>query len=316
MSNLKEKLYNPWVVVTLSVSVSILVYLIIGSIVDIPAYELGLALSTIIPFIVALPISIVMTRYHKKINQQKEELQRLDLINKKLFSVIAHDIRSPIATLKGFINVIVDEDMEMEEGKAYLNKITRRIDNLLVFLNDLLQWSKRQIDKKPIEFTLIESREVIRPILELYNEILERKDIQLNLGKVNQQIYADKDTYSFVVRNIYQNAIKFTPKRGTISISVEEKENEIHTIIEDNGIGISAENLDKLLNSDEWFSTAGTLDEKGTGLGIKTCIQYLKAQNGELLIDSQIGSGTKISIVLPKEGVGVLPSAPRAKHSI
>jgi signal transduction histidine kinase len=295
-------MFNPFIVVFLSVAISVFIYLVITSFFDIPASSLGFALSAGISAAVSFPISFVMTHYHKKIRQQKNELQRLDTINKKLFSIISHDIRSPIATLKGFVNIIVSDDLDINEGRKYLVKLSNRIDNLLIFLNDLLNWAKRQIDELPLEPTVFKSGVVIDPIIELFNEIREAKKIALQKkGDFDTTVFVDKESYAFVVRNVFHNAIKFTPENGNISISVQEVKGKVHTVIEDDGVGISKEDHDKILNSKEWYTTTGTSSEIGTGFGVQTCIQYLQAQKGELLIDSNVGSGTKVSIILPQE---------------
>lgn len=117
---------------------------------------------------------------------------------------------------------------------------------------------------------------------------------------MNHPIYGDRGCYSFIIRNVLQNAIKFTPQRGTITVNMIEKENRTITIIEDNGIGISEENLTKILAGNEWISTPGTENEKGTGFGLKAASKYIELQNGSFNIESIPGEGSKVIIDLPR----------------
>jgi signal transduction histidine kinase len=260
----------------------------------------GFKISIIIPIVVSYPITLVMIRYHKKINKQKEELERLDSINKKLFAIIAHDIRSPIASLKGITDMLVSKDIDPDEGKHYYKSISLKIDGLLEFLNNLLSWSKMQIENKELELSTFQSYDVIKPILDLYEELREAKGVILSKGDLNTSIYADKDSYALIIRNLLHNAIKFTDKDHKVSISTEEVDNKVHTTIEDCGIGMTKDQIDNIINNKAWLSTAGTSEEIGTGLGLQTCIQYLNKQNGKLLINSELGKGTKVTVVLPK----------------
>ena len=297
---MKDKLYTPLTVVLISTTLSVLSFLLYSTFFTITDYKQGLLSAIFFPAIISLPISLYTTRNHKKLIAQKKELENLNELNNKLFSVIAHDIRGPIAIIKGFVEILIEEKNNTASNEKHLETISRRIDHLLLFLNDLLNWSKNQIDTSTAAATLFKSKDIINDVLETYDGVRVSKNIHLNLEIDNKEIYFDKNTYAFVLRNIFHNAIKFTPKDGTISINTIEINNEIHTIIKDNGIGISAENINKIKNSKEWFTTMGTENETGTGFGIKTSIQYLHQQNGNLLIESEEGQGTKMSIILPK----------------
>ncbi len=300
MSDLKERLYNPFVVVFLSVTISVMVFYIVTLFIAMEDYTFGLTLSIVIPILASYPISLIMVRHHRKIVSQRQELERLDKINKKLFALISHDIRSPIASLKGVVDLLISEDLDVDEGKIHFNSVSDKIENLLEFLNNLLTWSKMQIENKTLEPKLFNSEEVIESILELYDELRTSKGVLLTKGNISSNVYADKESYAFIVRNLLHNAIKFTEKNQNISVSTEVLNDKVHTIIEDNGIGIDKDRIDKLINNQEWLSTSGTSDEVGTGLGIQTSIQYLKKQNGELRIDSEVGKGTKMTIILPE----------------
>lgn len=298
--NKKIRLSNPVIMVSSATLGSILIFLIIHSIFLTDFFIGGLILSTVIPFLASLPTAIIINRYIKKIEKQKNELERLDSTNKKLFSLIAHDVRSPMASLKGWVDLLIDGNLELEESKKYLKQISVKTDNLLELLKNLLIWSKRQIENKPPVFILFNTNEVINKTLILLEIIYTSKEITLKTCNLNSNIYTDKDMYAFILRNILHNAIKFTPTNGIIEIYTEIKNNEVHTVINDSGVGISHEDIEKIRDKNTSFTKMGTANETGTGFGISTCIYYLNKMKGRLLIESEVNKGTKMTIVLPQ----------------
>lgn len=297
----KDRLYHPAFVVTISVVLSIISYIIAHLIVYWEDFWVGLFLSTLIPFIVSFPIALIMDGYFKKIKNQKIELEELDSTNKKLFLLISHDVRSPLASLKGMIDLIENNDLDIDQAKLYFSQLSEKLDNVNSFLDGLLDWSRRQTQNKPLEPNLFNSSEIIKPTLKLLESPAKNKNIAITTKNIKNDIYADKNSYSFALRNILHNAIKFTNKGGTIHIETVTKNSHTHTTIKDTGVGISKKELDKILKGDNWFTTKGTLEESGSGFGLKTCIYYLEKNNGELIIESEVGKGTKFTIILPSK---------------
>lgn len=296
---IKEKLYTPFGFATIAVTLSVSAFLAISTVIEIVDFRNMLIIATVIPILASVPMSIVFLANLKKIRNQKIQLEKLDSINKKIFSLLSHDIRSPLASVKGMVFLLANEALELEEGKLHLNQLSIKIDKVLNFLDDLLQWSKKQTENKSIEYSLFECKEVIQSSYELLEGARRAKHIQLEIGNLNNPIYTDKDIYAFVFRNIYQNAIKFTPKYGKIEINTEIKGGELYTIIKDSGVGIGKDDIKEILDESTWFTKKGTFDEMGTGFGLSSCINYLKENNGKLLIDSEGGNGTSMTIVLP-----------------
>jgi len=155
-----------------------------------------------------------------------------------------------LTTLKGFTDLIVNEELEFEKGKNYLKLVSGRVDNLLIFLNDLMNWSKRQIDQLPPQLVKFNAVEVLKQVLALYDKQVKDKKLEVKLKDSDIEIFSDKERYSFVIRNIIHNAIKFSNTGGVISIEIKELDKEKHTIISDNGAGLSKENIDKVLNKE------------------------------------------------------------------
>jgi signal transduction histidine kinase len=263
-------------------------------------------MTIIIPAMVSYPMSYLVIRYYKKIEVQKDELKRLNEINNRLISIIAHDIRSPITGVYGILDLLKIDALSKEELASSINDMSGTVDNLLSFLDEILQWSKAQVENKEIEPELFNPQKVWSQTLALYQHNIDSKNISLVTTNLEQPIFADQGSYSFIVRNILQNAIKFTQQSGTIKVNLDNKEGRTITTIEDSGIGISKEDLDKILHSKEWVTTLGTNNEKGTGFGLKAATKYVEILDGNFEIESVLGKGTKVIIDLP----GTLPNSP------
>ena len=301
---LAKLMLSPLKVMVISVTISIACYLLLSKLSGFEIDTFGFAMSSIIPALVSYPMSYLVIRYYKKIEVQKDELKRLNGINNRLISIIAHDIRSPISGVYGILDLIKADALPKEELDFYINDLSGTVDNLLSFLDEILQWSKAQVENKEIEPELFSPQKVWSQTLALYQHNIETKSIDLNASDLEHTIFADQGSYSFIIRNILQNAIKFTPKKGTINIHLDKKGDRTITTIEDSGIGISEENLNRILHTEEWVSTLGTDKEKGTGFGLKAAARYVQILHGNFQIESTLGKGTKVIIDLP----GSLPN--------
>ncbi len=257
-------------------------------------------LAALLPIIISLPLALIMDRYFKKFQSQKKELEHLDMINKKLFLLISHDVRSPLASLIGTIDLVADNDLDPEEAKHYFAELSSKIKNVNSFLDGLLNWARRQTQNKPLEFALYDSSDIIKLTHDLLEPTAKLKKIRITMDIGAYKIYSDKESYSFVLRNILHNAIKFTPIDGEIIIKTFVKNKQIYTTIQDSGIGITNKEIIKILDGENWHTTKGTSNENGSGFGLRTCLYYLKKNNGTLLIESKVNAGTKMIIVLPQ----------------
>ncbi len=296
---LAKLMLSPFKVMVISVTISIAFYLIVSILTGSKVNTFGLSLSTLIPAVISYPMSSLLIQYYKKIEVQRNELERLNEINNRLISIIAHDIKSPISGVYGILDLIELETFSKEELSYYIHDLSGTVDNLLNFLDDILHWSKAQVENKRIEPELFYSKKTWTQVLALYHHNIEAKNINLVANDLEQPIYADQGSYSFITRNILHNAIKFTPKSGSIYIDLTKKGDRTITTIEDNGVGISEEKLEKILFSKEWVTTIGTNDEKGTGFGLKAAAKYIEIMDGKLQIESTPGKGTKVIIDLP-----------------
>ncbi|MFV1884865.1 MAG: sensor histidine kinase [Balneola sp.] len=291
---------TPLVVAVFSVIISEMIYLSIAYFILDNVDISGIIFSFIIPAVISYPIANTKQKQIKKINEQKEELEHLNKINKRLFSTIAHDIRSPIASASMLIDLTLSDTLSPEESKEQLEDVSSNITVLLAFLDDLLVWSKKQIEKEPLKPELFSTEELLLQHVELYRKIISQKGINLKLGNIDSSLFIDKGSYSFVIRNLLHNAIKYTPENGFIEISVDEEEQFIRTVIKDTGIGMPEKKVESILSKKDYSSSEGTKNEKGTGFGLKTAIEYLEEQNARIEIESSLNKGTKVSVLVPK----------------
>ena len=289
-------LTTPWSAVLLAVICAIFMYIITSFIIEIEDFQIGLIVTISITLSIAIPFAFILFAYIRQIEEQNEELKRLEFATKKMFTIIAHDVRSPLSTLIGLLNAMESKSLTMEEGREYVSSVTNRTENILEFLDGLLFWSREQIDTKSIKKQRFSTQEVINSIKWFLLEEASKKGVSISIETTDFQLFNDSGSYSFIVRNVIQNAIKFTPSGGEIDVLFEEKGLFLKTIVNDNGVGISKSNLDKIFAGDNWVSTKGTENESGSGFGLKTCIYYANLNGGSIEIESEEGKGTNVVI--------------------
>lgn len=238
----------------------------------------------------------------EKIKAYAEELKLLNITKDKFFSIIAHDLKNPFNTILGFTSILLHEfdDMTDEEKKEFLFQIDKVSNYAYQLLENLLQWSRSQTGR--INFSPVKSdlHKLINENVEAIRVAAEKKDVKL-ISNVNLKSYAEIDVnmINTAIRNMLTNAIKFSRSGGKVSINVSKDKDKWNIEVEDTGVGIPKSNLKKLFKLDEQVSTPGTNDEKGTGLGLLLCYEFIKAHHGDIVIDSKENVGTKVKINIP-----------------
>jgi len=259
--------------------------------------------------VVAYPISRAIER--KMVETEREELiiqlKELNASKDQLFSLISHDLRNPFHSLLGFADILNTEFdyLTKEEIKEYNNVINESAKNLYGMTNNLLHYSRYQLGKYEFRPRVMNVEEAFRIVLETQKHNIKRKDILL-IKELDQNIsvFADEELISIVLGNIVENAIKYSNASGMVKISVEKididesDKSSVKIIIEDEGVGISEENLVRIENK-EMFTTPGTIREFGIGLGLFLSRDFITMNNGKLQIKSEEGKGTTVSIDLP-----------------
>ena len=233
-----------------------------------------------------------------------EELRKTITGRDKLYSVIAHDLRSPMGSIKMVLNMLILNlpvekiGNEMYELLTLANQTTEDVFSLL---DNLLKWTKSQIGKLNVVYQNFNVIEVIEGVIEIFSMVAGLKDIKIVLTATDKElmVHADIDMIKTVTRNLVSNAIKFSNKDSEIHVTVAKEEGMAVIGVKDQGCGIDEENQKKLLHTDTHFSTFGTNNEEGSGLGLLLCQDFVVRNGGKLWFVSQKDEGSTFSFSIP-----------------
>ena len=246
-------------------------------------------------------ISLVASK--RLILSKTEELQRTIAGRDKLYSVIAHDLRSPMGSIKMVLNMLIlnlpSEKIgaEMYELLTMANQTTEDVFSLL---DNLLKWTKSQIGKLNVVYQDVDLVEVTDGVIEIFSMVASLKKIRIREMKPEKMmVNADIDMLKTVVRNLLSNAIKFSKENSEVLVKMEEVDGMAVVSVQDYGCGISEEGQKKLLHTDTHFSTFGTNNEEGSGLGLLLCKDFVVKNGGKLWFTSKEGEGSIFSFSIP-----------------
>ena len=245
-------------------------------------------------------ISLVAAK--RIIEQQNQEL-RATLNNRdKMYSVIAHDLRSPMASIRMVLNLVVasaSPETVGEEIYNLLDQANRESEEVHDLLDNLLKWTKSQTGRLNVVKQELELNDIIPGVVEIFDNIAATKHIKLELKSESDslKVEADNDMLKTVVRNFLSNAIKFSPADSTIEITMT-KENEFAKVsVRDHGVGIASDRLDSIFHKGE--TTYGTGGEEGSGLGLQLCQDFARKNGGDCTVESVEGQGSTFSVLIP-----------------
>jgi len=242
-----------------------------------------------------------LARINNELNRYRKELEQTIKTKDKLFSIIAHDLRSPFTGLLGFSEILSQkaDELSIEEVKDYSHNIYLSASNILMLTENLLHWAKSQSGRIKLSPTEVDIQNLINDAIAVASIAAKEKNIQIQHSiKEPYKLVADYDTLLTVIRNLLSNAVKFTPSGGKVSVEVLKEMNSLKIKISDTGVGIEPENLNKLFKLDG-YTTKGTNSESGTGLGLIICKEFTEANGGKIEVASTIGKGTTFTITLP-----------------
>jgi two-component system, sensor histidine kinase and response regulator len=243
-----------------------------------------------------------ITNQKMLLEEQKKELEQLNKSKDQLFSILSHDLRSPIGALKSTLGLLNDDIIQVEDFKRIAVKLERDVENTYNLLEELLEWSYSQMKGIEPQKALLDLEDLLAEKIELYKDNMESKNITFSLLSDDElNVYADKNQLGIVVSNLLSNAIKFTPVGGKISIESHEYEDTIEMKIKDSGIGIPSESMCSIFDTQSSFRRKGTAGENSTGLGLKLCKTMIEKNNGTINVESEVGKGTTFTIVIPKK---------------
>ena len=241
--------------------------------------------------------------YKKKnriIAAQKEQLSELVATKNKFFSIIAHDLRSPMSSVINFLDVLKGEKYENEQTNSIFGQLEDSSRNSITLLDNLLKWSKVQTGQITFNPETLDLMSITKDQIKVQAQQLGNKGLQVRLeSSYSGKVTADKNMIATVIRNLLSNGIKFSRTNGIIVIEINKIDNYVSFSIEDNGIGIPDDFKDNLLDVTTKTRQVGTSNEKGSGLGLILCDQFIKAHRGKLAIESEHKKGTIVSFLLP-----------------
>ncbi len=235
----------------------------------------------------------------KKVN---ESLAVANATKDKLFSIISHDLRNPVFATASMLDILADDPQAFKEDEkpAILNDLRNSMKEVHSLLENLLSWSRAQRDKMVYEPSDNDIQDIVSSNISLLSGIAKDKQIRLHSDITSPiKAFCDYNTINTVIRNLISNALKFTPEAGEVRISAASKENMVEISITDSGVGIPKENIEKLFHLGEQLTTYGTRNEKGSGLGLLLCKEFVVKNGGTIQVDSEEGKGSCFRFTLP-----------------
>ncbi len=235
---------------------------------------------------------------------KNEELVQINRIKDKLFTIISHDLKQPLVSLSVFFEILkqLPEDVSREKLDQFYMKLQANLQDVTSLLDNLLFWSQAQMGSNHIESKPIRIADLVRKNIELYKVSALQKNINIDFITPAGSFMAigDDNIINLVLRNLLNNAIKYSKKNSSITVRLEDLVDKLAISVKDRGVGMSKKLINRLFEKDYHNSTRGTSNEKGTGLGLKLCKEYLEKQDGAILVQSEKGKGTLVTFTLPR----------------
>lgn len=266
---------------------------------------LVILLGTLIPLFLNRRRIIRLYRILKtKTNSLKEresELKETNQTKDRMFSIIGHDLRSPIGALRDVLGLVQEGEMSKEDFYSFVPKLKSDVDHILFTLNNLLSWGYAQAKGSTSKPYVLSLNKIVENNIKFLQELARSKGIKIidELSK-NTTAYADENQIDIVIRNLLSNAIKFTPDNGLIILGAEEKGHFLEVSIKDTGVGMSEKIQEKIFSHNSDVTTYGTNNEKGTGLGLSLCKEMVEKNHGEIWVKSQIKNGSTFYFTIPR----------------
>ncbi len=283
---------------------------------DLKLIVYGLIIALIILGIILISIIISKKSKSNSINQLEEQneefklekeaileqikhLEDINQVKDRLFSIVSHDLKDSITSIKAFLDLLKEDSISQEEFHELIPELSDNADNASALLLNLLNWSKSQMQNLEPKPELFDIQEVFKEKMSLIQKKVEQKRIVLLDESIKDFVFADRSMVEIVIQNLLANAVKFSKIGDVITISNRERNSNVLICIEDTGVGISKENQKKLFEN-SGFTTRGTNEEKGTGLGLSICKELVELNNGTIWVESEPNLGSKFFVELPK----------------
>lgn len=239
-------------------------------------------------------------RINTELKKQRNELEELNRIKDKMLTILAHDLRSPIASMKGMLYLMRENELSLSEIQEMAAELEVSVNENISMMDNLLAWARDQMSGLSLDIELVNPSHVVESVIENYEFQARHKGISLyNRVTSDLEVQADFNLLKLILRNLLSNSIKFSERGDSITIAAHEEDGKVIFEVEDTGIGISEEKQEELF-SVKGESRLGTQNEQGTGLGLQLCKEFVEKQNGEISLESSVGEGTTFKFSLPK----------------
>ena len=236
---------------------------------------------------------------NRKLKNQKQDLEEANAVKNKIFSIVAHDLRTPLSALTGILDLLRDGELSEEEMRELFSEMEFSLQQNMNIMENLLAWAKQQMRGLNIEIEPLSASRIVDEILEAHEFIARQKQIRIkNSISTDIKILGDYNLFKLVVRNLVSNSIKFSNAGDKITIDAETNDDEVLFKITDTGIGMPKEIQSKIF-ADEIKSRRGTRQEKGSGLGLNLCKEFIEKQGGSISFESTENKGTTFYFILP-----------------
>ncbi|UII20076.1 tetratricopeptide repeat-containing sensor histidine kinase [Fulvivirga ligni] len=247
-------------------------------------------------------INMLLIKHQEEMEEQSREMASLLAMKDKFFSILSHDLRSPINALVGILTIIDSGHITQEELREHTKVLKARLENAKKLLGNLLDWAMVQMDELTIQNETLDLKELVEENITFFRETNDKHIQFFNKIDEEEQVRTDRNMLDLVIRNLISNAIKFTEASGFVEITAEDKSNDwLYVRVTDNGIGMSEEQVTHLFDKSGLHTTRGTENEEGTGLGLKLCKEFIERMGGELLVESKENEGTTFTFTVKKE---------------
>ncbi len=236
------------------------------------------------------------------IQQQNQLLEGLNASKDKFFKILSHDLKSPLSSFSQLLNLLNNNmsDYSLEKIGHYISLISSSANNLVSLVDDVIMWASSQSGKIPFKPQEVSVNQVVQETIDILEATASAKNISIDLIDTNNsKLSADVDMLKTILRNLITNAIKFTHRGGQIDIKVEQDELNTEISVSDNGSGMTPDVKAKLFDISEFISKPGTEDEKGTGIGLVLCKEFVDRHNGDIWVESEINNGSTFSFTIP-----------------
>jgi two-component system, sensor histidine kinase and response regulator len=237
--------------------------------------------------------NVLLGAKNREIQAQAQQLGNLNVTKDKLLSIISHDVRGPLASLRGLINIIFTGGLTHQEFVDHSLKIRRNLDTVQEDLDNLLYWAQSQLNGIQSKHEELNVRAIVNDKIRLFTDAADRKELTI-INDITEElaVVADKNHLGLIVRNLMANAIKFNTRGGSIRIQERRVDDHVEISVIDSGVGIKSSDLKKLFNAQTHFSSLGTEQERGVGIGLLLTKEFIEKNGGSIWVTSEVGKGS------------------------